>query len=369
MQIEVMRSELQNALVTLTPIASNKTCLPILNQLLFYVNSDKVFITATNLEVGARVKISAIVTESGSFTLLANKLSEIVSNLPNEIVVFTQADSIVTIKSGTASFKLQTLEVSDFPNFVDIDVNESKEFATETLLKAFNNVLYAASTDESRFNLNSLCFTNYNELPCAIATDGHRLALQYFIDSPFLKGTLVPVQGCEIIKKWLSRVILTNPNVSLNYDTNNIIVATEDTMIVVRIIAGEYPNTTKVIPTNTPEAVILVNTEQFRAMTKRVSLVNDHAHKSITLIVKDNVELLAATPLGMANDSIENMGKTGANFECLLNSKYLLEVINTIKSDTCEIQFMGEGKPLIFSLPRNTESSIDFFGMVMPMRK
>lgn len=369
MRFKVAKSDLQNALSLLVPVTNFKSPIPHLGHLLFHV-SDVVYITATDLEIGARVKLKVMDSEPGTFTLSSTKLSDIVSNMPSDEITFvSKGDSIITISSGTASFRLQSLDVADYPVFADLNITETKVVDGKKFLDVLNNVLYAAvSNDDNRYNLNSIYFTEYNDLPCVVTTDGCRLALQYMKDPPFAKGTLIPIKGSEFIKRFLSSDGVKE--VTVASDDNNIMLSTDDIMVIIRLIAGDYPDISKVIPTSDPETIIIVNTETFRASVKRVSLVNDQIHKGLIINSKtDTLEMTAVTPLGMASDAV-NYNKSGGDCDCSFNSRYLLDTLGVIQTTDCQIKFYGGQRPIIFvGVSDVEEDGNGSLNLIMPLRK
>jgi DNA polymerase-3 subunit beta len=231
-------------------------------------------------------------------------------------------------------------------------------------LSILDNVLFAASNDVSRFNLNSLYFSEHNNLPCVVATDGHRLAMQYVLELPVPKLTKIPKSGCDFIKKFLSKI--PAQSLKIYSDKKNVVFSTDSTTITIRIIDGDYPDVGKVVPSVEPETRILVNTDIIKQSVKRVSLITDQMHKSLDIaIVGDNIEIASNNAqLGSALDSVL-VNKTGADCNFVMNSAYLIDALNHVSGESCEILLTGPGKPMIF----RSENATDVFSLIMPMRK
>ena len=156
MKFDVTKGDLQSALSILMPIVNNKTPLDILTHVLFEVEETEVYVTSTDLEIGAKIKIPATIAEKGSFTLPAQKCFDIVSSMPNESILFSDKKNTIEISCGSISFKLQTKSVEDYPVFANLEISDTKTIQTSVLSDILNNVLFAVSSDDSRYNLNSL---------------------------------------------------------------------------------------------------------------------------------------------------------------------------------------------------------------------
>src|SRR5206468_9806600 len=82
-------------------IVEPRQTLPNLANVLLEAAGDGVRLTATDLEVGARVSVPAKVAAKGSITVSARKLSEIVKELPAAAVALKVSENVtVTLRCG-----------------------------------------------------------------------------------------------------------------------------------------------------------------------------------------------------------------------------------------------------------------------------
>src|SRR5262249_61142028 len=108
--------------------------LPILANVLMETDGGAVPLPATDLEVGARVRVPARVASKGAITVSARKLAEIVKELPAaDLSVRIQDNAAVSLKCGSASYKLVGMAPDDFPPVVPAAQANWIRLAAQTL--------------------------------------------------------------------------------------------------------------------------------------------------------------------------------------------------------------------------------------------
>src|SRR5712692_10471597 len=116
MEVHVDRDAFFKGLQMVHNVVEPRQTLPILANVLLESDGDTLRLTATDLEVGARVSVPARVPAGGSITLSARKLLEIVKELPAAALSLKVQDNAwVALRCGGASFKLVGLSADDFP--------------------------------------------------------------------------------------------------------------------------------------------------------------------------------------------------------------------------------------------------------------
>src|SRR5216684_3606973 len=159
-------------------VVEPRQTLPILANVLLESDGDTLRLTATDLEVGARVSVPAKVPAGGSITLSARKLLEIVKELPAAgLSLKVQDNAWVALRCGGASYKLVGLGAADFPA---VSSGEAAAWITldgKLLRDMLAQTTFAISHDESRYALNGVLFALHDGELRLVATDGHRLAL------------------------------------------------------------------------------------------------------------------------------------------------------------------------------------------------
>ena len=206
MEFIIPTSELSKALYLAHSIVEKRTTMPILSNVLISASKGKLEVSATDLEITARVAVSADVKVSGSTTVNAKMLGDIVRELPNTNAELKLSEGErLEIKADNTSLKLIGVSSEEYPSLPGLDFNTKSTISAKLFSEMINKTLYSVSTDETRFNLNGVCFDSVDEGLRLVATDGHRLAM---ITRPaaalsISEKVIVPRKGLTELRKIL----------------------------------------------------------------------------------------------------------------------------------------------------------------------
>ena len=184
MKISIDKSELQRGLGRIQAIVEKRNSMPILANVLLTAtgkgDDGKLELAATDLEVGVRGAHSARVSRAGAITVSARKLYDIVRELPDEAIQLdASAQSYIELRCGRARFNLAGAAAEEYPTLPAFNPAQLVRLQAAVLSQMIERTMYAASLDETRYNLNGVYF---EVVPTdgklrMVATDGHRLAL------------------------------------------------------------------------------------------------------------------------------------------------------------------------------------------------
>src|SRR5438034_958500 len=176
MEVVIDRDAFLKGLQMVQNIVEPRQTLPILANVLLESDSEAVRVTATDLEVGARVAIPAKVASKGAITVSARKLAEIVKELPTAPVALKVTDNAsVSLRCAGATYKLVGLSPDDFPPVVPASPASWVSLDTKTLREMLGQTSFAISHDETRYALNGILLVLQEKDVQMVATDGHRL--------------------------------------------------------------------------------------------------------------------------------------------------------------------------------------------------
>jgi len=178
MEVVIDRDAFLKGLQMVQNIVEPRQTLPILANVLLEAAGDSVRLTATDLEVGARVSVPAKVAAKGSITVSARKLAEIVKELPAAAVALKVSDNVtVSLRCGGATYRMVGLAPDDFPPVVPASPQSWVGIEAKVLREMLTQTSFAVSHDETRYALNGVLFAFQGKDVRMVATDGHRLAL------------------------------------------------------------------------------------------------------------------------------------------------------------------------------------------------
>ena len=119
MRLEIERGELLKALSHVTSVVERRTTIPILSNVLLKASGSSLQFRATDLEREVSESVDAKVSQSGTLTVPAHMLHDIVRKLAEGAEIEMKRDGDkerLTLTSGHSRFSLQTLSAEDFPD-------------------------------------------------------------------------------------------------------------------------------------------------------------------------------------------------------------------------------------------------------------
>lgn len=363
MEFQIARDELLKGLQMVQNIVEPRQTLPILANILLETGSDTLAITATDLEVGARVVVPARIGIQGGITLQARKLVEMVKELPSaEVEIRDQENSWVSLRCRGVSYRMVGLPKEDFPG-----VNEGTEatwisLEARSLKEMIARTSFAISHDESRYALNGINMQVINREFRLVATDGHRLALaKKEVSGASQQATgIVPRKAVYEV----ARVLKEGEEAQVALTENQFLLRLPNFLLVSRLIEGQFPNYEQVLPKGHPKQV-RVNRDAFVAAIRRVSVMSEERTKPIKLILSPGQMRLAASnpELGEAEEGVE-AEYAGEELTIGFNSRYLLDATGPIGAARVAIELKDPLSPGIFT----GEGEEDALCVIMPMR-
>ncbi len=371
MKFTISREIFVKALQKVQGIIETRKTMPILSNVLLEAHHGKIFITATDLEVGMKSSYDATVIDEGKITVSAKKLYEILKELPEADINFsTRENDWVDIQCGKARFNIVGLSPDEFPFLPKIDDTAHICIPCSTLNKMVEKTAYAICQDETKYNLNGIFFktieTDDTTSLKLVATDGHRLSLA---ESDFSnvsgfdlnKGVIFPKKGIYEIKK------ITEDEageVFLSFVDNNAVIRKGDTVLIMRLVDGEFPDYNRVLPSGNNN-IAVINRNDFLHSLRRMSILSSDKFKGVKLEVQNGtMEISANNPeLGEAHENME-INYSGDTTAIRFNARYIIDVLSVLDDEEIELHLKDDLSPAIL---KPLQAS-DFLSVIMPMR-
>jgi DNA polymerase-3 subunit beta len=362
MKFSVSKDKLLEGLSIVQNVVSTRTTLPILSNVLLQASEGAVRLTTTDLDVGVRGSVEAQVERSGATTLPARRLFSIVRELPAaEIYVDVDSKNLASIRSGPSYFKILGLPEEEFPPLPRFDDAEIFSIAQKDLKDGLKKTSYAISTDETRYVLNGTLFSFKDNKLTLVATDGRRLALvDLELEFPRSQEIDIIVPTKAVME--LQRLVKDEGDVKVSIGENQIAFEINQTLLVSKLIEGNYPNYRQVIPSEAKERVTLERETLLNAV-RRVALLASEKSNSVKLsFSKGNIDIVATTPdVGEARESLAVMYK-GREFSIAFNPEFLMAPLRNLSTDEVYLDLIDEMSPGVIKIAG------PFLYVLMPMR-
>ncbi|MFH2137696.1 MAG: DNA polymerase III subunit beta [Candidatus Omnitrophota bacterium] len=366
MRFKSTKETLMNAIQTVEGAVATKTTLPILSNVLIEGQKDTLNFNATDLDIGIIYKANAEIIDEGNITIPAKRFADIIKELPNgEVTINVRKNYNMIIDSSNCSFRLIGLPKEEFPSIPKFNSKDGIVLDQVLLKKLLKKVSFAMSRDETRYVLNGTLFIFKNKILRLVATDGRRLALAESKLSADVekREAIIPLKTINE----LSKILKEEGQVRIIFSENQVAFELDETMIISRLIEGEFPNYDQVIPKEKQEK-IEVNKESLMSAVKRASLFTSLDSQSIKLdIFKNKLVISKMTPdIGEVKEEIKTQ-YSGNELTVGFNPLYLIDVLKVLQKDTVEFEIGDAEKPGVFreQLP---ELNSFYVYIVLPMQ-
>ncbi len=359
---------LQNALNKVLAIIDKRNSRPILTQILFKAQNNKIEIIATDLEVSAKIIIDANVENEGIFCVNSKNIHDIIRELPKYNVTLSLKDSTLDIQCNEVFYSLVVSNSDEYPTLAFPENENAIKMPAATLVDIINRTSFAVSTDETRLFLNGIFLQEIDSKLRAVATDGHRLAMYETsvgeLNNQFLiNGIIVPSKGIFELKR-ISETFF-DQEINIHIDESFIFAFVKDKYYLsIRLIARDYPKYQEVIPNKTSFSMI-VDRDLFLDAVKRIKIMSSEKSHGVRIHLKKNIMTIMANHPSLGH-AIENVPieYDDEEFEIGFNAKYLIDTFSCLDSGEIILEFNNVYKPVII---RST-SLPDFLGIIMPLK-
>lgn len=363
MKLVVTQENLSKALAIVGRVASGKTPLPILNNILLRTDSNRLLLAATNLEIAITHHIGGKITSEGAITVPARLMSEFISNLPKGNVNLEVDGTKLHITAGTYTSTINGMLPDEFPALPEINEQQRYVIPTAILKRAIQQTVLVASSDNTRPVLTGVyCHTHEGQLYFA-ATDGYRLAERKVVVANGDVAAIIPGQTLQDVL----RVVTDDmKEITMVVDENQVRFLCDEVEITSRLIDGNFPDYRQLIPAQS-EITAELEKEEFVRVTKIASLFARESGGSVTLKTSQNDKSLSihsvASQLG--ENTSEAAAQVTGDGQVALNSRYMLEALGCIDDDTVQFSFSGKLSPCVLTAAKKDG---EYKHIIMPLK-
>lgn len=365
MKFNIDRDVILPVLQTTSGVVDRRQTLPILSNLLFTIETNSLSITATDMEVELIVTVDTQLGQTGELTLPARKLFDICRALPQgSILQFEVKNDRILIKSGKSRFTLAALPAQEYP-VIEITENIATFSIKQKILESIlENTQFAMAQQDVRYYLNGLLLEISKNKLRAVATDGHRLALdeteiETSLEEPI--QIIVPRKGITELTRLLQD---DDSEIEIQISANHIRVKNTNACFTSKLIDGRFPDYQRVIP-ELSETPVFANREELKNSLTRASILSNEKYRGVRIIFDTNsLRALAHNPEQEEAEEELEVEYKGSEIEIGFNVSYLLDTLTIIKSEKVKLSVLDPNSSCLI-LPED-ESNCQY--VVMPMR-
>lgn len=366
MKLAIDRMSLLRPLGHVQSVVERRNTIPILANVVLRAEDGQLSLTATDMDMDITTKVGCAVATAGTTTMSAHMLYDIVRKLPDgSEVELSIGDGHAMISAGRSSFRMPTLPVEDFPAISSNDLPTNFVLTAADFRDLVDATKFAISTEETRYYLNGIYLhkSDAGDL-CAVATDGHRLALTKQTlpsGAAQMPSIILPRKAVSELRKLLDDY---DGDVTISMSETRAEFAFGAVRLTTKLIDGTFPDYTRVIPTNN-DKIMQVDVGAFSAAVDRVSTISSEKSKSVKIGLRAGVMTLSAsnTDASSATEELE-VSYSGNEMEIGFNARYLLDIAGQVNSEMVEFALADQGSPTLVRMPGDDASLF----VLMPMR-
>ncbi|MCE9688083.1 DNA polymerase III subunit beta [Shewanella sp. AS16] len=365
MKFSIDRDALLKPLQLVCGAVERRHNLPILANLLVEVSNNSLKLTGTDLEVElvGQATVHGDVQE-GRTTVPAKKLLDIVKSLPEQSELkVEQQDNKWLLRSGRSRFSLATLPAEEYPNVEAFQADIEFSLKQGTLKSIIDSTQFSMANQDVRYYLNGLLFETEANVLRAIATDGHRLAMSHRVIDANLpeKQVIVPRKGVMEMARLLEA---EDQDIGIAIGENAIRATTANAVFTSKLVDGRFPDYRRVLPKG-GDKIVIASRHQLKQALTRASILSNEKFRGVRIQLENNLlKITANNPEQEEAEEIIDVEYAAAPLEIGFNVSYLLDVLNSLRSDDVRITLIdGNSSALI-----ENHVEEDSMYVVMPMR-
>lgn len=346
MNIEILQEQLVAGISTALRAISPRAQLPVLSHVLIEADSKGITLSATDLEIGIRLRVPAKVVEPGLIAAPAKMLFEFLSSIAPGKVELTLKEATLAVKSGSYSATFATMPSSEFPQLPGFS-GDVGEVETSDLEGAVERVVYAAARDGLRPVLTGVLLEFGRQLGL-VCTDGFRLAIA---KAGFKKSTeqgplLVSARTMgEVVK------IIRDEPIKIGYleGSKQLLFAGKDILLVSQLIDGNFPDYAKIMPKDFETQLSVAKDELLQAVKAAHIFARDNSNMMKWVVGDGKIVVTSSSPeRGECVIEVPANISSGSGGSVVFNAKFVLDYLGIVKGANIAFGMSGNLAPGMF---------------------
>lgn len=377
MKLTVLKDQLNESIQNVSKAISNRTTIPILNGIKIDASAEGLTLTASDTDISIQSFIpveldgSQIIdlSEKGSIVLPAKFFGEIIKKLPaKEVEIETGGNFQAVLRSGSSEIQMVGLDPEEYPQLPHVEEKKVVSIASDLLKSLIKQTSLAVSTSETTPILTGILWNLQDSQLRLIGCDRHRLAQR---ETPLQTDADQRFQNIVISGKTLNELNKIIPDQNTLTDIvvsdNQVLFRLDRLLFYTRILDGTYPDTSKLIPQSFQTELVVNADLLVDAIDRAYLLSREDKTNIVKLIMKDHetIEISSSSSeLGKVTETLPVESLTGELLKISFNSKYMLDALRVIDSESIRIGFTGAMSPIIIQPQGETK----LLQLILPYR-
>lgn len=371
MKLKIRKNVLSEALNNVSKALSSKNIVPILSGIKFNLTKEKLILTASDNDITIQTEIEKSedleILKTGSIVIKGKYIIDIIRKLDSEFINMEIVDDYkVLIYTENSEFNLNGISESEYPN-IGLEESKKKISINAGVFKSIvNQTAFASSNEEGKLVLTGINFNIVGDVLECNSTDSYRLARKIVkLDRESEENYNIVIPSKNIVE--FSKILGDDEDtVELHIFNNKILFKNNNLKFESRLISGTYPNTANLLP---DDSLLVISTKlnDFYDVIDRVSILTSDKEKNIvTLETTDEYLILrsSSAEIGRVEEKMPITKNNDENIKISFSAKYMMEALRSFSTETVDIHFVGEIKPILIKSSEDTSLT----QLVLPIR-
>lgn len=346
MKIVCNQAELLKGLSIVTKAVSNKTTMSILQCVLIDADGDEIKLIANDMELGIETVIDGTIQEKGKIAVESKFFFDIIRKLqPNDVTISTGEGFRTTIVCEKSKFNINGRSPEEFSYLPQIEHSDSIVLSQYTLKEIIKQTIFSISDNGNTPVMTGELFEINEDNLRVSSLDGHRISIRNVKLKNVYSSKKVIVPGKALNE--ISRIIGddTDSEVSIFFTANHILFEFDKTLVLSRLIEGDYFNVDQMITGDYETKVTVSKKELYECIDRSTILVKEGDKRPIIInITDDKLETRINSTMGSMNEEVD-ITKEGKDIMIGFNPKFIMDVLRVIDSDTVDMYMVNPKSP------------------------
>ena len=363
MKIICTKQNLAKGVSIVSKAVPSKTTMPILECILIDASTDVIKLTANDMELGIETIVEGTIEEKGMVALNAKIFYEIIRRLPdNDVTIKTDEKFAATITCEKAKFNIPGKSGEDFAYLPMIERDEPLTISQYTLKNMIYQTIFSIAVNDNNKLMTGELFEIKDNCLKIVSLDGHRIAIRKM---PLKKDysdrkVVVPGKTLNEISKILSGEM--DDVVSIFFTNNHILFEFDQTMVVSRLIEGEYFRIDQMLNSDYDTKLTVNKKEMLSCIDRTTMLIKDSDKKPIIIGITDHsMEVKLNSAYGSMKEELA-IDKRGKDIMIGFNPKFLIDALRVIDDEMINIYMINPKAPCFI---RNDEGT--YIYLILPV--
>lgn len=372
MKFVISSTDLLNHLQAVSRVISSKNTLPILDNFLFRLQENELVITASDLESTLTTRM-VLENSSGDgvIAIPARILTDTLKEFPEQPLSFeisTENYSVV-ITTENGKFSVVGQNGEDFPQYPVLkeDIRTTVRMSAEVFLHGITRTIFATADDELRPVMNGIFLDFSAENMTFVASDAHKLVRykRFDVKTEADSSFILPKKPASLLRNILAR---EKGDVVIEFDDKNALFTLTDYMLVSRLVEGNYPNYSSVIPSDNPNRMVADRLDLINSL-RRVSVFSSQASNLVKLELTANQVTVSAQDIDFSISAYERLQcqYEGEDMEIGFKSTFLVEILNNLSTPEVVIELSDPSRAALLLPFEPGNDDDDLLMLLMPM--